>query len=67
MSVGECCDDGNGHPMALTDIYLEDFGRFSGSTYYYRDKNGIEQTVKAKEILVGTGNHGYSIDDQLNR
>lgn len=67
MSVGECCDDGNGNPMALTDIYLDDFGRFSGSTYYYRDKNGIEQTVKAKEILVGTGNHGYSIDDQLNR
>jgi len=67
LSVGECCDDGNGNPMALTDIYLDDFGRFSGSTYYYRDKNGQEQTVKAKEILVGNGNHGYSIDDQLNR
>lgn len=67
LSVGECCDDGEGNPMALTDIYLDDFGRFSGSTYYYRDKNGNEQTVKAKEILVGNGNHGYSIDDQLNR
>ncbi len=67
MSVGECCDDGDGNLMSLTDIYLDDFGRFSGSTYYYRDKSGQEQTVKAREILVGTGNHGYSIDDQLNR
>lgn len=67
LSVGECCDDGNGNLMSLTDIYLDDFGRFSGSTYFYRDKNGQEQTVKAREILVGTGNHGYSIDDQLNR
>ncbi|MCQ2189618.1 MAG: T9SS type B sorting domain-containing protein [Paludibacteraceae bacterium] len=66
LTVGECCDDGNG-PMALTDIYLDDFGRFSGSTYIYRDKKGQEQTTKATEILVGTGNHGYSIDDQLNR
>ncbi len=66
LSVGECCDDGAGNYMSLTDIYVDDFGRFSGNTYYYVDKNGQEQTVKAKEILVGTGNHGYSIDDQLN-
>ncbi len=67
FTVGECCDDGNGNPMALTDIYLDDFGRFSGSTYIYRDNKGQEQTVKATEILVGTGNHGYCIDDQLNK
>lgn len=67
MTVGDCCDDGNGKLMSLTDIYLDDFGRFSGSTYYYRDKKGQEQTVKATEILVGTGNHGYCIEDQLNR
>ena len=67
LSVGECCDDGEGNPMALTDIYLDDFGRFSGSTYYYRDKNGNEQTVKAKEILVGNGNHVCCIDGRLSR
>ncbi len=66
LIVGECCDDGKGNPMALTDIYLDDFGRFSGNTYIYRDIKGREQTVKATEILVGNGNHGYCIDDRLN-
>lgn len=52
--------------MALTDVYLDDFGSFSGSTYTYRDKKGHEQTVTAINTLNGTGAHGYCIDDQLN-
>lgn len=68
IEVGDCCQDDAGNPMALADIYYNDFGRFVGNTYYYRNAKGEEVSVKTTDLLGGTDNRDHPrIADQLGK
>ncbi|MBP5480287.1 MAG: hypothetical protein J6Y22_00875, partial [Paludibacteraceae bacterium] len=69
IKVGDCCQDDQGNPMALVNLYYNDFGRFNGTQYIYKDANGNEKTVRATKDMDGGAMVGRVpvIDDQLGK
>ena len=67
LKVGKCCESDDGVPMSKVNIYKNDFGKISGKTYTYTDKNGNVRDVKmTDEGYCGTTSSPYStIADQL--
>ena len=53
LTVNDCCSDEDGNPMAMVDVFFDDFGSFSGTQYTYTDLNGEQQTVTATDLLNG--------------
>ena len=67
IEVGECCKSLDGKPMAMEDIYYNDFGYFSGTQYTYTDLKGIEHSVNATDCLNdGMCGYGPAIEDLKN-
>ena len=65
LEVEPCCEDGNGNAMAKKNIYMNDFGSFSGTSYTYLDKLGMPITVTTTDLMdCGAGNIP-AIDDLL--
>nr|MCR5498124.1 hypothetical protein [Paludibacteraceae bacterium] len=51
IEVGDCCQDDQGNPMALVNLYYNDFGRFQGKQYLYVDANGNEKSVMTTDEM----------------
>ena len=64
LTVNDCCKDAEGNPMAMVDVFFDDFGSFEGNQYTYTDLNGEQQTVDAKDLL--NGSFGYCVSDLKN-
>ncbi len=64
LTVKECCQDADGNPMAMVDVFFDDFGSFAGNQYTYTDLNGEQQTVTATDQL--NGSYGYCVSDLKN-
>ncbi len=64
LTVNDCCKAADGSPMAMVDVFFDDFGSFEGNQYTYTDLNGEEQTVEAKDELNGA--FGYCVSDLKN-
>lgn len=53
IESGDCCTDENGAPMAMTNLYYDDFGDFpSDDKYVWTDKYGIKhtETIPATQV-----------------
>lgn len=45
IKAGDCCKDTSGAPMAMTNLYYDDFGDFpTDNTYVWTDRYGIKHT-----------------------
>ena len=45
ITAGDCCKDTSGAPMAMTNLYYDDFGDFpTDNTYVWTDRYGIKHT-----------------------
>lgn len=64
LEVGDCCKDADGNPMAMVDVFFDDFGSFEGDQYTYIDLNGEQQTVTATDNL--NGKFGHCVSDLKN-
>ena len=62
VSMEACCNDEDGNPLPLVDVYYEDFGQFQGNRYTYTDLNGNSKTVTATDKLGGKETH-YAVGD----
>ena len=59
ITIGDCCRDTSGAPMAMTNLFYDDFGEFiSDDTYQWTDRLG---TVHTEQIPAGNVIEAQSI------
>ena len=67
VKSGDCCSDANGTPMAMTNLFYDDFGDFpSDDKYEWTDKYGIKHTENIPPTQIYTAQShnmgGHSVD-----
>lgn len=64
IESGDCCTDENGAPMAMTNLYYDDFGDFpSDDKYVWTDKYGIKHTETIPATQVYTAQSHASLGE----
>ena len=59
---GTCCEN-NGHPMAMTNIFFDDFGTFvSDDTYEWTDRAGV---IHTENIPAGQIHEAQSVSEHI--
>ena len=59
---GKCCEN-NGHPMAMTNIFFDDFGTFvSDDTYEWTDRAGV---IHTENIPAGQIHEAQSVSEHI--